>query len=292
MLEYQTKPAETGSRLDVLVSGLYPQFTRSALELLFDMGMVSVNGETGKPAYRVKAKDEIQIDETHLKSEPPAIDLPVIYQDDDVIVIDKPAGILTHSKGALNLEASIASFIKDKITDKSLTGNRAGIVHRLDRGTSGIIITARNSAALHWLQKQFSLRKVKKTYMAVVEGLMEPPEALIDAPIGRNPKRPQTFKVLASGKPAQTTYKVVKQFEKDGANYSQVELSPQTGRTHQLRVHLAYIGHPIVGDYVYGHGGQPMLLQATQLEVTLPSRERKIFESPQTRYFKEFTGDV
>jgi len=288
MLEHIIRPEQAGSRLDVLVSGLYPEFTRSALELLFDKGMVKVNGGAQKASYKVRQSDNIEVDETYLKHDPPAIDLPVIYEDSDVIVIDKPAGILTHSKGALNLEATVASFIKPKITDKNLVGNRAGIVHRLDRGTSGIIVTAKNAEALHWLQKQFSQRNVKKTYRAIIEGDIEPAEAMINAPIGRNPRRPQAFKVLSTGKPSSTHYKLLKSFKKNGRNYSELELMPQTGRTHQLRVHLAYIGHPIVGDSAYGNGGQPILLHAQKLELTLPSRERKVFSSPLPTIFKEF----
>lgn len=290
MLEYKTQPAQAGSRLDVLVAGLYPQFTRSALELLFDKKMVLVNGEVAKASYKVRARDNLQIDETYLMKEPDPIDLPIIYQDSDVVVIDKPGGILTHSKGALNLEPTVASFIKDKITDAKLSGNRAGIVHRLDRGTSGVIITAKSADAVSWLQKQFSQRKVRKAYLAVVQGNLSPAEAVIDAPIGRNPKRPQTFKVMALGRPATTEYRVVKEFKKDGKNYSEVELKPQTGRTHQLRVHLAYMGHPIVGDSVYSRAGQPILLHAGSLELTLPSRERKIFQAPLPAGFREFVG--
>lgn len=275
-------------RLDVLVTDLYPQFSRSSLESLFDKGLVTMNDKSLKASYRVKPGDRITIDETYLKRDPEPIDMPVIYEDADVLVIDKPAGILTHSKGALNTEASVASFIKDKLTDDKLAGNRAGIVHRLDRQTSGVMVAAKNSQALNWLQKQFSARKVKKSYQAIVEGVPEPAEAVIEAPIGRNPKKPQTFKVMAAGKPATTHYRSLRQFKKAGKDYTEIELKPQTGRTHQLRVHMAYINHPIVGDYVYGHAGPQMMLHADSLELTLPNRERKTFNSPLPSRFKDF----
>jgi 23S rRNA pseudouridine1911/1915/1917 synthase len=214
MLEYKSKPVDAGSRLDILVAKLYPEFTRSSLELLFDKNLVSVNQKPAKASYKVKADDEIAVDETYLKNEPEAIELPVIYEDHDVVVIDKLAGVLTHSKGALNLEPTVASFMKGRLNDKTLTGNRAGIVHRLDRGTSGVIIAAKNSKALHHLQKQFSQRKVKKAYIAVAEGLLDPKEAIIDAPIGRNPRKPQTFKVMPEGRPAVTKYSVTNEFKK------------------------------------------------------------------------------
>ena len=288
MLEYAAEPAHAGKRLDVVVASLYPQFTRSSLEQLFDKQMVSVNDRPEKASYKVKDADRIAVDETFIKAEPEPINLPIIYEDADVIVIDKPAGILSHSKGALNYEATVASFIKPKLTDNNLAGNRAGIVHRLDRGTSGVMIAAKHAQALSWLQKQFSQRKVKKTYQAVTEGILEPPEAMIEAPIGRNPKRPQTFKVMAAGKPAITYYKTLHNLKRDGHNFTEVELKPQTGRTHQLRVHLAYIGHPIVGDPVYGHSPQPMLLHAESLELTLPDKSRRTFSSPLPKSFRDF----
>jgi 23S rRNA pseudouridine1911/1915/1917 synthase len=291
MLEFETKPESTGQRLDIVVADMYPEFSRSSLELLFDMGMVFINKVIAKPSYKVHEGDEVAVDESYLKRVPEAINMPIIYEDDDVIVIDKPAGILSHSKGALNLEPSVASFIKNKLNDQTLGGNRAGIVHRLDRGTSGVMITAKNSGSLGWLQKQFSQRRVKKVYRAIAEGLIDPKEAVIEAPIGRNPKKPQTFKVLANGRPATTTYRVLKEFKRDGKNYSEIELTPQTGRTHQLRIHLAYIGHPIVGDPVYGHGGGPIMLHAETLELTLPSKERQKFTSPLPERFKDFANE-
>ena len=288
MKEYIATPADAGTRLDVVVASLYPEFTRSSLELLFDKNRVVVNGKAAKAAYKLREMDSVSIDETLLKNSPKTPKLPIIYEDENVVVIDKPAGILTHSKGTLNLEPTVADFIRERITDKKLAGNRAGIVHRLDRATSGVIITAKNSEALRYLQKQFSQRKAKKKYIAIVEGNLEPEQALIEAPLGRNPKKPQTFKVLLDGKPASTEYRSTKEFKKDGKNYSEVELVPHTGRTHQLRVHMAYIDHPIVGDKVYGHPGQDLLLHASSLEITIPGGERQIFESAIPARIKEF----
>lgn len=288
MQEYIAGHADAGVRADVYVTSKYPQFTRSALEALFDQKLVQVNGEPAKASHRVKPGDKVSVDETLLKLEPPKIDLPIIYEDNDVLVIDKPAGVLTHSKGALNLEGTVASFIKSKV--KTLEGNRAGIVHRLDRATSGVIITAKSAEALSKLQKQFSKRKAKKTYIAVVEGVLKPEAAIIDAPMARNPAKPQTFKVIASGKPAITEYRTIKSFKKSGKTYSLLELKPQTGRTHQLRVHMSYIGHPIVGDPVYGHGGNSLLLHAESLEITLPDSQRKTFTAEAPERIKEFAN--
>jgi 23S rRNA pseudouridine1911/1915/1917 synthase len=292
MQEFLTAPADAGVRADVFVAQRYPQFTRSALAALFDQSLVQVNGVATKPSHKVKDGDKIVVDESPLKLESPKIDLPIIYEDENVVVLNKPTGVLTHSNGALNLEGTVASFISNKINDSQLKGNRAGIVHRLDRGTSGVIITAKNANTQGYLQKQFSTRKVKKTYLAVTTGVIEPPEAIIDVPIGRNPKRPQTFMASASGKSAITRYKVLKTIEKNGHSFSLVELTPLTGRTHQLRVHLAYVGHPIVGDHLYGHDDGPLLLHAQLLEVTLPGGSRRVFKIDIPDYIKEFTDDV
>jgi 23S rRNA pseudouridine1911/1915/1917 synthase len=289
MQEYVVEPEAVGSRVDVFIASKYPQFARSALEVLFDNKLVQINGQTVKAGSKLREGDSVRVDETTLFQKPEPIDLQVIYEDAHVIVINKPPGVLTHSKGSLNIEGTVASFVLPKITDDNLRGNRAGIVHRLDRATSGVIIAAKNSKSLKYLQKQFSQRRTKKMYYAVVEGWPAQDGALIDASLLRNPKKPQTFKVGAGGKPAQTEYKVVKKFEKSGQKYALLELKPVTGRTHQLRVHLAYIGHPIVGDAVYGRAGGYTYLHAARLEVTHPGGERKVFEAPLPKIFKEFT---
>ena len=138
------------------------------------------------------------------------------------------------------------------------------------------------------LQKQFAQRKTKKIYLAIVEGEPKPEQAVIDAPIARNPKKPQTFRVSPEGKSAQTQYSVLKSFVKKDKRYSLLELKPLTGRTHQLRVHLAYIGHPIVGDHVYGSDGARLMLHATSLEITIPTSQRKVFEAAMPQDIKDF----
>jgi len=287
MRKFKAGKSAVGKRADVFVVGHFPSFSRSSLEALFDNKQISLAGESIKAAQKIKKGDVLLVDDTLLKKQPPQVNLPILYEDDNVIVIDKPAGILTHSKGALNLEPTVASFIKGKLNSK-LTGNRAGIVHRLDRGTSGVIICAKNRTTLGFLQKQFSKRNTKKVYLAVVEGVPEPRRAIVKVPILRNPAKPQTFMAAKLGKPAETTYKVVKVFERGGRQYSLLELAPKTGRTHQLRVHLKYIGHPIVGDPVYGRGGEELLLHARSLELTLPGSRREIFESPVPARIRKF----
>ena len=251
--------------------------SRSFVSVLIDQGKISVDGKAiYKASSKIHPGDVIVADyQPSNLQDIPEIQLDIIYQDDDCLVINKPAGVLTHSKGAFNPEATVSTFIRQFTT--GMEDNRGGIVHRLDRVTSGLLICAKNSDALAYLQKQFSERKAKKVYNAVVTGVLDPAEATIDMPIERNPKKPQTFRVGPNGKIATTHYKVLA--EENGK--SLVELRPVTGRTHQLRVHLAQIEHPIIGDVLYG--GAPAdrtYLHALSLEITIPSGERKTFVAP------------
>lgn len=289
MKKLKVSRKNAGARADVFVAEMMPAFSRSSLSMLFKDHLVLANGEPIKAGYKLKASDVIEIDDSLLFAKPADIDLHILYEDEDVLVLNKPAGVLTHSKGALNTEATVASFIKPKLIDYESTNNRAGIVHRLDRATSGVIITAKNQKALKWLQKQFSTRKVNKIYHAIVEGVPEPSEAIVDAPIERNPKKPQTFKVGSGGRQAITNYKVLKVLNSSSKSYALLELNPKTGRTHQLRVHLKYIGHLIVGDYVYGKAGDNLYLHASSLELSLPGGKRMKFEAPLPKIFEDFS---
>ena len=271
-------------RLDVFAHTQLPELSRSSVQKLIDEKRITVNGNKEKTGYKLKQGDAVTIDfDSNSLKDVPDIDLPVLYEDDDCIVINKPAGVLTHSKGAFNPEATVASFVRNKVhfPANDDPNDRAGIVHRLDRATSGVIICAKTPAALKWLQKQFAQRKVKKTYIAIIEGQLEPATAVIDMPIARNPRNPKTFRVATSGKPAKTLYRT----DKTTPSHSMLILEPETGRTHQLRVHLAQLGHPIVGDELYdGAPAKRMMLHANKLEITLPNRQRHTFvaEIPQT----------
>jgi 23S rRNA pseudouridine1911/1915/1917 synthase len=273
-------------RLDVAVTDKIAKVSRAFIGKLCSQDKIKVNGQLEKAGYKVRPGDVITIDYDFAELERiPEIDLPVLYEDDDCLVIDKPVGVLSHSKGSFNPEGTVATFVQDKV--HGLEGERAGIVHRLDRATSGVMIVAKSPEALDWLQKQFSQRKVKKTYYAVVGGELDPPKAVVEMPIERNPKDPKTFRVGTMGKPAVTQYEVV---ESDGA-HSLVKLQPLTGRTHQLRVHLKQLGHPIVGDAMYsGEPAERLYLHAEQLEITLPNRERKTFEAPLPSDFRAILG--
>lgn len=265
-------------RLDQKVVELVPELSRGFAARLVEDGKVTVNGAAQtKPGYKLREGDEVAVDyDVSQLAQVPDIDLPVLYEDEDCVVINKPVGVLSHSKGAFNPEATVATWLRSRL--KGLGGERGGIVHRLDRATSGVMICAKTPEALSWLQKQFSTRKAKKTYAAVIAGQFDPEEAVIDMPIGRNPKAPATFRVDAQGKHAITAYRTVA----SNGKYSLLELKPETGRTHQLRVHLAHFHHPIVGDAMYnGEPAERLYLHAEELEITIPKgHERMTFTAP------------
>lgn len=270
-----------GKRTDKLLAEQLPQFPRAALQKLFDKELVWLNDKVTKPGAKVREGDRLKADLSPLDIKIEDIDLPVIYEDDDVLVIDKPTGIISHARGRYFDEPSVASFVRQKTGQK---GERSGIVHRLDRATSGVMITAKNQESLSFLQKQFSQRKVHKTYMAIIRGELPTPEGVIDMPVGRNPKVPATFHVTELGKQALTRYTSVR----SNGTYTLVELKPETGRTHQLRVHLAELKHPIVGDALYhGEPAERLLLHAASLEITLPGGDRTVFTAPLPAVFEE-----
>jgi 23S rRNA pseudouridine1911/1915/1917 synthase len=270
-------------RLDIELTRRYPALTRSTIQKYIKAGFVRVNDEVvEKTKFEVTELDDIAV-VPPAKTDFSAQELPIIYIDDNVIVVNKPAGVLTHSKGALNDEFTVADFFR-RYTTNALDTSRPGIVHRLDRDTSGIIIGARNDETALLLKKQFADRTTKKHYTAIVDGVPKLQEAIIDLPIGRNPSSPSMFRVDPSGKAALTQYKVLDSNEKQ----SLVALNPKTGRTHQLRVHMAYINAPIAGDRVYGNikTAPRLMLHAGSLEITIPTSSRKVFEAPLP---KEFT---
>lgn len=261
--------------------------SRSVASRLVEQGKVILDGHTlVKPSQKVDEESNFTVD--YSPSQPPELELEVLYEDKNCIVIDKPIGLLSHAKGAFSEEATVATWLKPRTKGFDEENTRAGIVHRLDRSTSGVMLCAKNPKTLAFFQKQFSSRKVKKQYYALVSGKLSPPHAVIDIPIERNPKDPKRFRPASSGKSALTEYNTVKTFKYQDQELSLVELSPKTGRTHQLRVHLAYIKKPIIGDDFYdGLPARRLYLHAGSLEITLPNSERKVFVSKLPEEFEQ-----
>jgi 23S rRNA pseudouridine1911/1915/1917 synthase len=262
-------------RIDKFLATKFPEYSRAAIAKLFDLNLIKREKIPLKPGEKVRPGAKIEYDLGPLQEVPDVIPLPILYEDENVIVINKPAGIISHARGKFWQEASVASFVRDKVSNAS--GDRAGIVHRLDRATSGVMICAKNETTIAFLQKQFHDRKVTKTYIAIIEKPPKELKARIIAPIGRNIKNPKQFMVTQDGKPAETDYEVLETNE----NLTKLKLTPKTGRTHQLRVHLAYIQRPIVGDELYsGKANERLLLHAKSLEIMLPGGEMKEFIAP------------
>ncbi len=261
-----TEKPDNRERLDHLLVQQHPEFNRSTLQRFIKEGRVSVDDTPIlKPNAQIAPDAQIVLDTPEKTKKLPK--LPVIYEDEHILVVNKPAGLLSMAKGEYCAEPTLEDY--------------GLLVHRLDRDTSGVVILAKDPETQKMLRKQFQDRKTHKTYYAVVEGRPKQPEALIDLPIIRNYKHPTTFMVDASGKASQTYYKVLQQNDQ----FSLLELKPKTGRTHQLRVHLQYLGTPILGDSVYGEASSRLFLHAYQLEITIPEGDRRIFTAPVPKEF-------
>lgn len=255
-------------RLDILLVNKYKSYNRSTLQKFIEAGYVTVDGVVVKKS-NAKFEETVTLD-LHVPEQLKNSDLipETIYEDENVIVLNKPAGLLSMAKGEYCPEKTLEDY--------------GLLVHRLDRDTSGVVILAKNPEVQTFLRKQFQDRKAHKTYYAVVEGRPKLDEANIDLPIARDLKRPTTFRVDANGRPSETYYKVKDANEQ----YSLIELKPKTGRTHQLRVHLKYLGTPILGDPVYGTAGTRLFLHAYSLELTMPGGVRKTFVAELPEEFK------
>ncbi|MBI3977888.1 MAG: RluA family pseudouridine synthase [Chloroflexi bacterium] len=274
---------DSGARLDRFVADHAPGLSRTQVQRLVETGHVLVNGRPGRPSQKLARHERITVELPPAAPPtlvPQAMSLPVVYEDADVVVVDKPAGLVVHP-AAGHAEGTLVHGLLAQVEDLQGIGGtlRPGIVHRLDKDTSGLIVIAKHDHALASLQEQFRERTVDKQYLALVEGRLTPPTGAVEAPIGRDPRDRKRMAVVANGRPARTTYRVVEHLD----HHTLVEAHPVTGRTHQIRVHFAAIGHPVVGDAVYGHplaGLHRHFLHAARLAFRLPSTQQWVaFES-------------
>ena len=257
-----------GQRLDQYLTGQLEGISRSRIQLLLEQGDVLLDGARPKPSYKLRGGEEIAITgEPHpapLKALAEDIPLNVVYEDKDLAVIDKPAGMMVHAGAGASDDArsrgTLVNAILHRFQSLSSTGGelRPGIVHRLDKDTSGLIIVAKNDRAHAALAKMFSGRAIRKTYIALVHGAMERQKGTVTAAIGRDPVRRtrMTTRVQENARTAVSHYEVVRRLETAFGKFSLVRVRIETGRTHQIRVHMASIGHPVVGDTLYGAAGQ------------------------------------
>lgn len=271
------------ARLDKALPTLLPELSRSAAQRLIDAGHVRVNDVVRDASHAVAPGDVIDVEIPPAPSAVPqaeALPLTVLYEDDDVIAIDKPAGLVVHP-GAGNSGGTLVNALLHHAPDVADVGDegRPGIVHRLDKETSGVMLAAKTAAAHAALQEQFRLRQIRKTYLALCVGDVQPPRGVIDKPIARDPSHRQRMAIVPGGREAVTEFVVIERMRIDERPYSLVRAHPRTGRTHQIRVHLASIGFPIVGDLLYGAGRDPLskriaprhLLHASEIRFRLPS---------------------
>jgi 23S rRNA pseudouridine1911/1915/1917 synthase len=275
---------DLGTRLDRYVADRLPDLSRGTVQGLIESGRVRVDGQQRKSKFRMTPGEVVSVEIPPPRIDeilPDPIPLCVIYEDADVIVIDKPAGMVVHPAPG-HPRGTLANALLAHVPGISVGGSqRPGIVHRLDKDTSGLIVAAKTDRGRTTLVTQWEDRSVEKTYLALVSGSVADEEAIIDAPIGRDPKYRQRMAVVRSGRPAVTRFHVVERFP----NTTLLEVTIETGRTHQIRVHLAFIGHPIVGDRLYGRArpAEPALerqfLHASALAFTLPNGEAARFEA-------------
>lgn len=280
-----------GERLDRALTEVMPELSRMQWQRLIREGMITLDGAPLKSSYRLRGDEVIRavipaVVETDVVAEP--IPLDVRYEDGDLIVVNKPAGMVVHPSLGHD-SGTLVNALLAHCPDLSGVGGerRPGIVHRLDKDTSGLIIAAKHDHALHYLQNQFKHRTVGKMYLALVYGHIDPPAALVDAPIGRDAYSRRKMAVIAPGaknnrnplqaRPAQTRYRALAYFDE----MTLVECRPTTGRKHQIRVHLAYVGYPVVGDTMYGRRKDRFklkrhFLHAAELTFRRPSDDQEL----------------
>ena len=288
-----------GKRIDSYLSNKDNEISRVAVQRLIKNDKILVNGKSTKASYKVQENDNIKVEEEKPKEislKPQDIPVEIIYEDKDIIVVNKPKGMVVHPANGNpdgTLVNSLMSICKDSLS--GIGGEiRPGIVHRLDKDTSGVIVVAKNDKAHINLSEQIKNHKVEKTYIALVKGVVKANEATIDMPIGRSTKDRKKMAVTKTGKNAITHFKVIKRFH----NYTLLEVKIETGRTHQIRVHLSQIGYPIVGDTTYSNGKNEwgikgQCLHAKSLKFKHPITGKEMFlEAKMPEYFEEVINEL
>ena len=297
--QFNVTEKNMNQRLDMYIASLDLDFSRSMAQKLIENGQVLVNEKLPKASYKTKLGDRVEIEILEPKetnSEAQDIPLDIVYEDDDILVVNKQKGMVVHP-GNGNLDGTLVNAVLNhcKGNLSGIGGEiRPGIVHRLDKDTSGLIVIAKNDKAHISLSKQIQDRKVKKIYTALVRGVIPEDTATIDMPIGRSNTDRKKMAVRKDGKEAITHIKVVKRYEK----YTLIRVKIDTGRTHQIRVHMAEIGYPVVGDEVYSNGKNEFnvhgqMLHSTTLDFVHPITGKQMhLEAPLPKYFKDILNKL
>ena len=299
MKEYIVLEEDKGQRLDTYIAKIDENITRTSAQRLIEEENILVNGKKQKVSYKIQNNDKITIeipDPKQIELKAQNIPLDVIYEDSDIIVINKPKGMVVHPANG-NPDGTLVNAILSRCKD-SLSGIggeiRPGIVHRLDKDTSGLLIVAKNDKSHVKMSEQIKNHEVKKTYIALVRGVLKENEATINMPIGRSNTDRKKMAVVKNGKNAITHIKVIKRYNK----YTLLEINIETGRTHQIRVHLSHIGFPVVGDYTYSNGKNEFgiigqCLHAKALDFKHPITQKEIhLEAPLPEYFRDILNKL
>ncbi len=269
----QVSNEDQGTRLDKYVAEKIGHLSRSKVLRLIQNSFVLIDDKKVNPSYKVNTGEVVEInlpDQTSANLTPWQLELDIVFEDESILIVNKPAGIAVHpAPGHRDKTIANALLNHDPGISKVGLNSRPGIIHRLDMETSGLLVTAKNEIAHRKISQQFAERLVKKVYFALVKGIPQNPQAIIDAPIGRSPFNRQQMDIISTGKTALTQYELVERY----TSHSLLKVLPQTGRTHQIRVHLKSIGHSVVGDKIYGQP-EPALnrqfLHASSLSFTHP----------------------
>mgnify|MGYP001588395973 FL=1 len=291
--DFKVEENSVGMRLDVFIANEFEDKSRSYIQGIIEKENVTVNGKCRKSNFKLKLNDTIDLsipDPIELNVKAEDIPLDIIYEDSDVIVINKPQDMVVHPAPG-NYSGTLVNALLNHCTDLSGINGvlRPGIVHRIDKDTSGALVVAKNDNAHNSLAAQLKDHSMTRSYLALVEGLIKDDEGMVDAPIGRHSKDRIKMAIVESGKKAVTHYKVIERFE----GYTLVECNLETGRTHQIRVHMAKIGHPLVGDLIYGFKKQKFnlkgqVLHAKRLGFIHPTTNKYMeFDSPIPTYFEK-----
>ena len=281
--KFEFVAGDAEGRLDSYVTAQCPQLSRSHVQHLIEDGLVTVNGRASKSGYKLREWDKVAVTippPQPIAPQPENIPLSIVYEDDDLLVVDKPAGLTVHPAPG-HPEHTLVNAVLAHCPGLSINGSiRPGIVHRLDKDTSGLMVVAKNDVALRSLSAQMKSRSMLKQYMVLVHGRLSPEKGVIEAPIGRDPSARKRMAIVESGRAARTRYRVLKYFK----GYTLLEVTLETGRTHQIRVHMAATGFPVVGDAVYGKKSDVAARQfvhACRLGFKLPSSGEKVeFTAP------------
>lgn len=299
MEKYIITENEKGKRLDAYIATKNENITRTSAQRMIEEGNILVNGKKQKVAYKINIDDVVTVVPEEIKEisiEAEDIPIDVIYEDKDIIVVNKPKGMVVHPANG-NYNGTLVNAIMGmcKETLSGIGGElRPGIVHRLDKDTSGLLIIAKNDKAHVKMSEQIKNHEVKKTYIALVRGVIKENEATIDMPIGRSTSDRKKMAVNKEGKNAITHIKVLKRYDK----YTLLQVNIETGRTHQIRVHLSYIGYPIIGDTTYSNGknefgvvGQCLHAKSLEFKHPITGKEMKL-EAPLPEYFQDIINKL